>query len=800
MKRIFNIIIVYLLIYTNIHAQICVGEAGRVKWQCWRGLFADQFTELTALEYFPKRPDITQNLYSLSAPVNYDNNFGARIAGFIKVPVSDSISFNITGDSRTRFYLSTNDQPQNLQLRAFGSASTNEFEHTKFPEQTSQKLWLQQGQYYYFEIWYVESTGSDHCKLFWKASFLPNANWNVITAAYIHDVGCVAEPCPQRGTACDDGNALTSDDRHDGHCNCIGKPATANVCVGERDFIQRFRYDNISGSSLTELYQAPAFPAIPSFSARMHVIGLRSESQINNMGHLVQGYITVPVTGMYKFNITGDDNTIMFLSSNDDPENKQAHMIMVTGWTGTTEHNKYIWQSTSNLLLQAGQYYYFEINHKEGTGSEHFGIFWQTPFTNPGVWKRIPSFYLYDYGCTLACIPQGTPCNDGNPFTNNDQYDSNCTCAGTPCSGPDCDSPLASYVPYEKCSMTDRLSNQAEYNWLSCQVSDNPNPDRSRSHWIKYDLGQRHEMVSMHIWNYNAENAVQNGFQMVSIDYSEDGVSWQTLGDYNWPLATGETQYGGFSGPDIAGLYARYILITSEDDTTTCRGIGKIVFKAVVCPQQGTECDDNNPDTVNDRYNANCECKGKIIYENECLEEILALGEVMLYSDVYSAVQYVSSVSTINASSKVGFIGGDYVLLNPGFETLPDAVFIASIDDCEPQSGLPDESLQILQKQIQLQRNQTVPLQVFPVTGTDMADILIYLSEPGHAKLGLITKDNRYYELVSHEFMNKGRYRKRIRAVKLEDGIHQVKLQTRGQIYQEKLTILEGRAILSEGN
>ena len=797
-----KLIPVFCILFASIQSfgQICVGEPGKVKWQCWRGLFADQFSELTALEYFPKKPDITLNLYNLSAPVNYDNNFGARIAGFIKVPVSDSITFNITGDSRTRFYLSTDDNPENLVLRAFGSSFTSEFEHDKYPEQTSQKIYLNAAQYYYFEIWYVESSWSDHCKLFWKTSFLSNQNWNIITASYIYDVGCESESCPDRGLPCDDGNALTSDDRHDGHCNCVGKPATDNVCIGERGVIERFRYDNITGSSLNELYLAPAFPGLPDYSARMDVLGIKSESQLSNMGHLVQLYLTVPVTGLYKFNITGDDNTILFLSSDHDPENKQAHMIMVTGWTGMTEHNKYLWQSTSNLLLEAGRYYYVEINHKEGTGSEHFAAFWQTPFTQAGVWKRIPGFYVYNYACTLACIPQGTPCDDGNTMTNNDQYNSECQCEGSPCSGPDCDSPLANYVPYEKCSMTDQLGNLPENNWLSCQISSNPNPLLPDGHWIMYDFGERHELVSAHFWNYNVANETDKGFQVVQIDFSEDGNNWQELGQYNWPLATGEPQYGGFNGPDLSGVFAKYILITSLDGNNTCRGIGKAAFKAVFCPMQGTLCDDKNPDTVNDVYTQNCECKGKHLYENECDEPEVVLGDVMLYSDVYSALNTVTSVSTVDGGSKVGFVGGQYVLLDVGFETQQDAVFVASIDSCESIGFLlPENEFQYIQILREKMTENKELLEIIPVHNSDLADVFFSIDQPGRTSLLLKSNEQIEYKLADHEFINKGLYRKRIRAKKLSDGLHQIQLITPRNSISEKVTVSGGRVRKSDG-
>jgi len=790
--RYFTIIFILVFSQLKVEAQICVGQQGRVQWDCWRGLFADQFSELTALEFFPNTPDVTRTLYSLNAPYNYDNNFGARISGFIKTTVSDSVLFNVTGDSRVRFYLSTDNTPQNLVMRAQCTSSTNEYEHTKFPSQTSEKLFLDTATYYYFELWYVESTGNDHCKLFWKANFLPNQNWNIITAAYIYDVGCKSEPCVLRGTTCDDGNINTTDDQYDGHCNCIGKPETTNTCVGERGKIDRYRYDNIPGSSLNDLYLSPNFPAVPQYSATMPLLGMKSESLINDMGHLVQGYLSVPVSGLYKFNVTGDDNVIMFISSNHDPVNKQAHQLLVTGWTGMTEHNKYIYQSTSFLQLNAGQYYYVEINHKEGSGSEHFAAFWQTPFTTPGVWKRIPAIYFYAYDCSLACIPEGTLCDDGNPFTNDDQYNNDCECTGTPCSGPDCDSPLANYVPFEKCNVTDQLGNRPENNWLSCEVSDNPNPERERSHWIQYDLGARHELLNSHIWNYNVANETDRGFQSVVLDFSDDGILWNSLGMFNWPLANGETNYGGFMGPDLSGVFARYILITSLDDTTTCRGLGKVVFRAIFCPLEDTECDDQNPMTVNDRYNQHCECIGQNLLVNSCDEELIVLGDSILYSEVFSAVQDVISTSIIDGQSTVGFIGGQAVELNVGFETMPEAVFIASIDPCdEPPSGLnllEKAEKEINQKLIK-QLTEETGLQVVTVPGTDFVDIHYYLEKPTHATLKLKDDAGKTHLISDHDYINKGHYRKRIRTKKLNSGIHMVTLTTDKINLTEKLWV-----------
>ncbi|MBT8448103.1 MAG: discoidin domain-containing protein, partial [Gammaproteobacteria bacterium] len=514
----------------------------------------------------------------------------------------------------------------------------------------------------------------------------------------------------------------------------------------------------------------------------------------DNTGDILQAYLTVPVSGNYKFNVTGDDETIFFISSNDDPANKQAHQCFVSGWTNMTQHDKYIWQSTGDIFLQAGQYYYIEINNKQGGGGKHFSAFWQTPFSEANVWKRIPDMYVYDYDCEISCIPAGETCDDGDPFTNNDMYDGNCNCIGTPCSGPDCDSPLANYVPYDKCSVTDQVDN-SQNGWLSCQPQDNPNPSRPRSHWIQYDLGIKHEIYDSHIWNYNKSGATQNGFESVAVDYSLDGTQWSSIGTYNWPLATGDDNYSGFVGPNFMGVEARYVLFTSLDDTTTCRGVHKIAFTAVRCPEMGNSCDDGDPNTTNDVYDENCECKGENFLENDCVDMNLTLGDSTLYTKKYSAIEYVNSVSEIDSTSKVSFVGGNSVVLDVGFETKPNAIFIAAIDTCDAANGQENGSLlsrsaQINQRLQQIEKDKQKGLQVITnETGTGHT-IKFYLPEPAHVQISIISPlDGSSNVLINHDYVNQGLYTKRIRHDKFTSGVYEVVLTTDYGMEKEKMMI-----------
>lgn len=774
-------ILLFSLLCNYVQGQICVGDPGVLEWKVWNGLYDDDFSELTALPSYPSRPDTTKDLFKLKGPTNYNDLYGALVEGFIKVDTTTTATFNITANRYGQFYLSTDDNPDNASLLIYNPSQVNQEEHDIFPEQTSAPIVLNAGQYYYFKVVHVEGYGGDHFNIWWKTHLVDANNWNVITAAYLSGIGCEAPPCPEPGTSCDDGNPTTINDMEDGHCNCFGEETTSNTCIGEKSKVMAYRYEGIPGGSLNDLYEATNFPGSPSYSEEYEYFGRRSTNELVDVGHAMQAYLTVPVSGLYKFNVTGDDNTILFLSSDESPDNRQAHQCFVSGWTYMTQHDKYIWQSTSNIFLEKGKYYYIEINQKDGGGSEHFSAFWQTPFTEPGVWKRIPAIYFNDYDCEIACIPQGTLCDDGDPFTNNDMYDANCNCAGTPCTGPDCDSPLANYVPFEKCGLTEQLDDNAENNWLSCQTSANPNPLRGVGHWMEFDLGQRHELYETQIWNYNVTGGTQQGMEVVSLDYSIDGNTWTELGIYNLPLAPGGAGYTGVSGPNFNGIYARYVIITSLDGGGGCRGLGKIAFNAVVCPVQGTICDDGDENTFNDQYDNNCECKGSAFDVNDCGEIMVMLGDTILTTSKYSAIEDVMSLSTIAPSNKVSFVGGKSVILDVGFETDGQSVFLAAIDSCDAQSGNGNLSTReeiLIQKRLE---NKILEQNTLTITQINDNEVMVsyYIKSPGEAQLEIYDMmGDRKYQLINHEFKNKGLYHKRFLLSRFNAGNYQIILRS----------------------
>lgn len=116
--------------------------------------------------------------------------------------------------------------------------------------------------------------------------------------------------------------------------------------------------------------------------------------------------------------------------------------------------------------------------------------------------------------------------------------------------------------------------------WASCQKTANPNPENGNSHWIQYDLGTSRNLSETWVWNTNDPNKLDRGFNQVKVDYSDDGETWTTWGEMNFPKAKGEAIYGGFAGPDLQNVKARFVLITalSNHGDTTCTGLAEVKF------------------------------------------------------------------------------------------------------------------------------------------------------------------------------------------------------------------------------
>ncbi|MEL6191848.1 MAG: T9SS type A sorting domain-containing protein [Bacteroidota bacterium] len=116
--------------------------------------------------------------------------------------------------------------------------------------------------------------------------------------------------------------------------------------------------------------------------------------------------------------------------------------------------------------------------------------------------------------------------------------------------------------------------------WASCEATPSPNLANGTSHWIQYDLGLVRKLSKTWVWNTNDPNKLTEGFRRVKVDYSLDGRNWTSWGEMEFPQAQGSAIYGGFSGPDLVGVEARYVLLTalSNHGASSCYGLAEVKF------------------------------------------------------------------------------------------------------------------------------------------------------------------------------------------------------------------------------
>ena len=134
-------------------------------------------------------------------------------------------------------------------------------------------------------------------------------------------------------------------------------------------------WHGITGETIAELTGSPNYPDNPSASE------LRSSFEIptnwaDTYGTRVRGYLRPAQSGNYRFWIASDDHSQLWLSTDDNPMNVRK-IAEVVGWTDPQQWNKYSSQQSGYISLTAGQRYYIEALHKEGSGGDNLAVAWR---------------------------------------------------------------------------------------------------------------------------------------------------------------------------------------------------------------------------------------------------------------------------------------------------------------------------------------------------------------------------------------------------------------------------------------
>ncbi|RPJ32809.1 MAG: hypothetical protein EHM35_11155, partial [Planctomycetaceae bacterium] len=113
------------------------------------------------------------------------------------------------------------------------------------------------------------------------------------------------------------------------------------------------------------LWRYPDNPTVSQWRTSFDGIDGRAEYYVTR----VRGYVHPPADGEYTFWITSDDQSQLWLSTDENPANR-VMISQVTGYSGATEWTKFPEQKSAAIALKAGKKYYVEALHRDGSGGD----------------------------------------------------------------------------------------------------------------------------------------------------------------------------------------------------------------------------------------------------------------------------------------------------------------------------------------------------------------------------------------------------------------------------------------------
>lgn len=174
---------------------------GTILQEKWNNIYSDSLEALKNHWKYPDQPDETKVLTQFNTGTELGDNYGGRIHGWLYAPLTGDYTFWICSDDQGELWLSTDDDPINVELIAYvkdspvastGWASAYMWE--KYASQKSKSIRLTAGDKYYVMAIWKEGIGGDHCQVAWEGPGIPDRT--IIPGRYlsVEPVGTYPQP------------------------------------------------------------------------------------------------------------------------------------------------------------------------------------------------------------------------------------------------------------------------------------------------------------------------------------------------------------------------------------------------------------------------------------------------------------------------------------------------------------------------------------------------------------------------------------------------------------------------------
>lgn len=123
---------------------------------------------------YPSFPNVITSVNKFEYGPDLDDNYGAKLKGYLCVPVSGYYTFYLASNDQSELWLSSDMNPSNIRRIANVPSNTGFRNWYAIAEQRSNPIYLKVGYRYYVETVHKEGTGSDHLSVAWR---LPNGSF-----------------------------------------------------------------------------------------------------------------------------------------------------------------------------------------------------------------------------------------------------------------------------------------------------------------------------------------------------------------------------------------------------------------------------------------------------------------------------------------------------------------------------------------------------------------------------------------------------------------------------------------------
>ncbi|MFA0962653.1 reprolysin-like metallopeptidase [Roseivirga sp. BDSF3-8] len=388
-------------------------------------------------------PDTFGSLDLMEAPRNSGDYYLRRMRAAFCAPQPGDYTFYIYGDDQCRLYIYPQDDPAERQQLAAVDTYAFFREWNRHASQQSAPVSLEQGTVYVLEAVHKDNKGQDHVGVGWRlpdgqselpipASRLSPVIPNPATATpalrqvcennqttwYLDNPGSEvlvrwqADEAEQTLMAGPGSTNLPETDAYQvtvSWLNEAGLKQTAQQARGcasettEQPAILAEIWENVSGTTVDKI------PVNTAASRMIELSELKSDDLGSTYGERIRVLFHPSTSGIYRFMIAGDDESVLYLSADDQAAGRQE-VARVSTWSLAGEFTRYPEQISQEVYLTQGASYYLEVLHKENYGGGHVQVGMENMDTGE-KYASIPSSMLSGYNSgqskLMATAPAG---------------------------------------------------------------------------------------------------------------------------------------------------------------------------------------------------------------------------------------------------------------------------------------------------------------------------------------------------------------------------------------------------------